>query len=139
MPRRDIFHNAVKRALEKDGWTITHDPLILEIGEKILSIDLGAENLISAKKGAKKIAVEIKSFLGQSDVRDLQRAVGQYLMYLKIMERSKIERLLYLAVPVIIFETVFNVEIGKIFLEDHFLRLIVFDDKKEEIIKWIPG
>jgi len=40
--------------LEKDGWKITYDPFPLEIGEKTLSADLGAEHLISAEKGLKK-------------------------------------------------------------------------------------
>jgi len=29
MSRKDTFHNIVRHALEKDGWTITHDPLLL--------------------------------------------------------------------------------------------------------------
>jgi hypothetical protein len=29
---RDIFHDAVKHALEKDGWRITHDPLAIQVG-----------------------------------------------------------------------------------------------------------
>lgn len=33
MPSRDIYHNTVKNALLKDGWTITHDPLRLEWGK----------------------------------------------------------------------------------------------------------
>ncbi len=28
MPARDIYHDTVRNALEKDGWTITHDPVI---------------------------------------------------------------------------------------------------------------
>ncbi|TYQ30005.1 hypothetical protein PseudUWO310_11325 [Pseudanabaena sp. UWO310] len=47
---RDIYHNTVRIALEKDGWTITHDPFPLQIGKKRLSADLGAERLISAEK-----------------------------------------------------------------------------------------
>lgn len=33
MAARDVFHEAVKNALVKDGWTITHDPLALPFGE----------------------------------------------------------------------------------------------------------
>ncbi len=54
MAKRDIYHYPVRRALEKDGWTITHDPYRLEIGEKRLEADLGAERLISAEKALKK-------------------------------------------------------------------------------------
>lgn len=77
MPARDIYHNSVKRALQKDGWTITHDPFPLKIGKKHLSADLGAERLISAEKDIKKIVVEVKSFVGRSDVKDLEQALGQ--------------------------------------------------------------
>jgi hypothetical protein len=31
MPAKDIFHDAVKIALQKDGWTITHDPLFIRL------------------------------------------------------------------------------------------------------------
>lgn len=28
MPVRDLFHNAVSKALQKEGWIITHDPFL---------------------------------------------------------------------------------------------------------------
>jgi hypothetical protein len=34
MPAKDRIHHAVKNALIKDGWTITHDPYRLEVGEE---------------------------------------------------------------------------------------------------------
>ena len=68
MAKRDVCHNQVKHALEKDQWTITHDPFTLQRRRKNLYADLGAERLISAEKDHKKIVVEIKSFLGKSDV-----------------------------------------------------------------------
>ena len=74
MPAKDTYHDCVKNALIKDGWRITHDPLKLEIGKKDLYIDLGANQLVAAIKAEQKIAVEIKSFLGRSDVDDLEKA-----------------------------------------------------------------
>ena len=47
MPQYDMYHDTVKRALQKDGWTITHDPFILRYGRKRVYADLGAEQLIS--------------------------------------------------------------------------------------------
>ncbi len=47
MAARDIFHEAVKQALIKDGWTITHDPLFLPFGGIDLYVDLGAEKVIA--------------------------------------------------------------------------------------------
>ncbi|HZO86768.1 MAG TPA: element excision factor XisH family protein [Chthonomonadaceae bacterium] len=34
MARRDLFHDACKNALIKDGWTITHDPYLLRRGRQ---------------------------------------------------------------------------------------------------------
>ena len=38
MPARDFYHDVVKLALIADGWTITHDPLVLQWRSK----DLGS-------------------------------------------------------------------------------------------------
>ena len=138
MSARDIYHNTVRLALEKDGWTITHDPFPLQIGKKRLSADLGAERLISAEKELQKIVVEVKSFVGQSDVKDLQQALGQYVLYRQILNEMEIERVLYLAVSQPTFNSVFTIELGQILLKNQIVRLIVFDDESEVIVKWIP-
>ncbi|MBD2743782.1 XisH family protein [Coleofasciculus sp. FACHB-1120] len=138
MARRDIYHDTVKRALEKDGWTITHDPFPLQIGKKRLSADLGAERLISAEKGLQKIVVEVKSFVGQSDVKDLEQALGQYVLYRQILNEMGIERILYLAVSSPTFNSVFTIELGQVLLKNQIIRLIVFDDESEAIAQWIP-
>jgi hypothetical protein len=44
MPANNIYHDAVISALKADGWTITHDPLALMVGERDLLVDLGAES-----------------------------------------------------------------------------------------------
>jgi XisH protein len=43
MPAPDYIHQAVKRALVKDGWTITHDPFTIAHEEIVLFADLGVE------------------------------------------------------------------------------------------------
>ncbi|QMS91866.1 hypothetical protein HUN01_31295 [Nostoc edaphicum CCNP1411] len=40
---KDIYHNTVKFALQKDAWKIPHDPFPLQIGEKRLLEDLDVE------------------------------------------------------------------------------------------------
>src|SRR5260370_19120355 len=40
MPARDKYHGTVKNVLVKDGWTSTHDPLMLGTGTKNLFVDL---------------------------------------------------------------------------------------------------
>jgi XisH protein len=63
MPAKDVYHNTVKVALQKEGWLITYDPLVLELSSGRMEIDLGAEQLIAAQKDNIQIVVEIKSFL----------------------------------------------------------------------------
>lgn len=138
MPAKDIYHDTVKRALQEDGWAITHDPFPLQIGKKRLSADLGAERLISAEKGLQRIVVEVKSFVGQSDVKDLEQALGQYVLYRQILSEMGIERSLYLAVSQATFNSVFTIELGQVLLKNQVVKLIVFDDESEAIVQWIP-
>jgi hypothetical protein len=139
VPAKDIYHNTVKTSLQKGGWTITHDPFPLQIGKKRLSADLGAERLISAEKETKKIVVEVKSFVGPSDVKDLEQALGQYILYRQIMDEMGSDRILYLAVARPIFKSVFSIELGQVLLKNQIIKLIVFDDESEDIVKWIPN
>lgn len=84
MSARDIFHEAVRRGLEKEQWHISSDPLELEWEEVKVKIDLAAERLITAERDEERIAVEIKSFVGTSAISDFHTALGQFLNY-KIM------------------------------------------------------
>jgi hypothetical protein len=139
MPARDIYHDNVKAALVKDGWTITHDPLTLPFGRRTnLYVDLGAQRLIAASKENQKIAVEIKNFVGKSEIDDLEDALGKYVLYLSLLEEKEPDRTLFLAVTRETFGSVFSEPSGQVLIRKLNLRIIVFDDKKEEIIKWIP-
>ena len=92
MPRKDTFHDIVRHALIKDGRTITHDPYTLEYNHETLYVDLDAEAPIGAEKAGRKIAVEIKSFLGKSGITDLYHALGQYILYRALIESREPER-----------------------------------------------
>ena len=76
MPAKDLYHDTVKNALIKDGWTITHDPLRLRQGNDLLYVDLGAERLLTATKKDRKIDVEVKSFASPSNIAALENALG---------------------------------------------------------------
>ena len=102
MPVRDTIHNAVVNALVKDGWEITHDPLIYRYGLRRVYVDLGAtdaEAFVGLVRGDSRIAVEIKSFMGPSEVASLEHAIGQYVLYHLILEEVEPARTLYLAIP----------------------------------------
>ncbi|PSN11869.1 fatty-acid synthase [filamentous cyanobacterium CCT1] len=138
MPAKDIYHDAVKAALIKDGWTITQDPLSLRIGKKDLFIDLGAEKLLAAQKGSNKIAVEIKSFVGPSEIRDLENALGQFVLYQNALSLTEPDRTLYLAIREAVYLDLFEEEIGKMLLERNVIKLVSFNPKQEVITRWIP-
>ena len=137
MSARDIYHNCVKNALIKDGWTITHDPYRIVFGMKDVFVDLGAEKPLAAEKDGVKIAVEVKSFHSASDLRDFENALGQYIFYHSLLKRTEPDRKLYLAVSENVFNTTFYEPITRPVLEDLQLPMLVFNIEKEEISKWI--
>lgn len=138
MARKDIYHDSFKRALIKDGWKITHDPFSFKLGQKDLFADLGAERLISIEKGLEKIVVEIKSFIGRSDVNDLEKALGQYILYRQAMNEANINQNLYLGITEQTFKNVFEIPLGGILLKNNIISLCVFDESSEVITRWIP-
>ncbi len=138
MPAKDLFHDCVRHALIHDGWTITHDPLRLTWGDKDLYVDLGAERLMAAEKSGQRIAVEIKSFVGDSEVDDLEKAVGQYVLYRAVLAQREPERVLFLAVPELIIRDVFDQSLGELLLKDQSIRVLGFDPQTEVITRWIP-
>ncbi len=137
MPAKDIYHDTVRTALEKDCWEITHDPLVIRWGKRDLYIDLGAEKLIAAERDNQKIAIEIKSFVSKSPIDDLEKALGQYILYYDLLIKLQPERLLYLAIHQEAYVEVFEDPIGQVLLENKRIKLLVFDVIEEVILKWI--
>lgn len=137
MPK-DIFHQQVKNALIKDRWKITHDPFIIRISEAIKSqIDLAAENAIAAERGSEKIAVEIKSFIADSDISSFHTALGQYLNYCQALEEQEADRIVYLAIPVTTYQDFFQLPFIQRSLKRYQVRLIIYNPKLEVISQWI--
>jgi hypothetical protein len=76
MSKRDRLHQALRRTLEKDGWTVTADPLILVLEQAVLRADLGAEKTFAAEKAGRKIAIEVKDFTAASGISELEKNDG---------------------------------------------------------------
>jgi hypothetical protein len=135
---RDIYHEAVKRALVKADWTISHDPYYLDIDAPApLEIDLGAEKLISAEKGSERIVVEVKSFLNKSLTYDFHTAYGQFRIYRRGILKTDPERILFLAMPkdtyVELQQRAFYMEL----IADEKINLLIFNPITETIEQWI--
>ncbi len=137
MSAKDLFHDAVKNALIKDGWTITDDPLHLKISEKIdIYIDLGAEKLISAEKEGEKIAVEVKSFIGKSTIFEFHAALGQFLNYKLALKKNEAERVLFLAVPQRVYNEFFTIEFIEESIALYEVKILIYDIESEVIAEW---
>jgi hypothetical protein len=134
--QRDTYHHAVKVALEQAGWTITDDPLDLSLGEVELFADLGAERVIGAQRDEEKIAVEIKSFVGQSPVSEFHKAVGQYGNYRLSLEELDPERSLWLAVPESSWQTFFQRPFVQKAIQRFGMEVLVYDPDAQIIISW---
>ncbi|NJO67412.1 MAG: fatty-acid oxidation protein subunit alpha [Leptolyngbyaceae cyanobacterium RM1_405_57] len=137
MAAKDKFHQAVRKALEKEGWIVTDDPLKFEVGGTKFEIDLGAEQLLAAEKEGKKIAVEIKSFLSDSPLTDYHAALGQFMNYRLALQEAKSERVLYLAIPETAYQAFFQREFAQKSLAAYQVSQIIYDPSKEEIVRWI--
>ena len=136
MATADIIHDAVKNALIKDDWTITHDPYVIKYEEVTLFADLGAERAIAAELAGIKIIVEVKSFVGRSPVQDIKIALGQYDLYRGFLEVLAPERKLYLAISKKIYDTLFEQRAIQLIVQRYELPLLIVDIEKEEIVKW---
>lgn len=133
---RDKFHHCVRRAIEKDGWLITDDPLRLSSGKVDVEIDLGAEKLLAAERGEEKIAVEIKNFLGHSPVSDFEDAYGQFLLYRKVLQKNNSLRDLYIAVPLFAYDKFFQRPLIKEIIEEDKMNLLIYDHIEETVVLW---
>jgi XisH protein len=76
-------------------------------------IDFGAEKLLAAEKGTEKIAVELKSFAGPSEVNEFHRAVGQFNDYAAALEIFE---------PIRVLSSVYRKLFGKIFFKKYSLK-----------------
>jgi len=69
-------------------------------------------------------------------VDDLEKALGQFILYHDLLAERDPERILFLAVSVDVWRDVFEEPIGELLLARKRLRVLVFDPKEEEILKW---
>ena len=133
---KDYYHNAVKEALENEGWIITHDPYPIKMGIIRMFVDLGAERVIAAEKENIKIAIEIKSFTDESTISAFHEAVGQYGNYALALEDEEPERVLYLAVPKMVYDTFFQEPFIQKVIARKDVKIVVYQTDNSNILSW---
>jgi hypothetical protein len=136
MPAKDIFHEAVRKGLEKEGWVITDDPLKLQVGGVEMYVDLEAEKIIAAEKDGQKIAVEVKSFIDLSNIFWFHTAIEQFIDYRVALEEQYPDRTLYLAVPLATYQTFFSLQFIQTVVQRLKVKVIVYDPANEVIWQW---
>ncbi|MCC5635828.1 XisH family protein [Nostoc sp. CHAB 5844] len=137
MPAKDIYHNAVRFALIKDGWKILTEDYTLEYGGDRLYVDIAAEKSIAAEKQGQKILVEVKSFLGRSFINDLEQAVGQYVVYRDILLETELDFELYLAITQVTYKSYFQRQLTQMIINRNQVKLLIVDSESEVIVQWI--
>ncbi len=138
MPRKDNYHDAVRTALESDGWVITDDPLSVQTPGTEFQIDLAAERtIITAEKAGEKIAVEIKSLIGHTFFYDYYQALGQFLVYKIALEFVYPNKMLFLAIPKEAYDELAESYAFRESWSRYTVNLLIFNHRQKKIDQWI--
>jgi hypothetical protein len=137
MPAKDLYHDAVKSALLKDGWAIIADPYRIQYKDIDLYADLAAERPIAAEREGLKIVVEIKSFVGRSLMTDFHSAAGQYMVYQTLIQETAPDYKLYLAIDDITHVSFFRRAGIEFLIRANPINLLVVNIDLQEIVQWI--
>jgi hypothetical protein len=137
MPAKNTHHDAVRHALIADGWTITHDPLLLRVGQRNLYIDLAAERTGGDAVAVELVALEVQSIGDPSPVADLQQALGQFAMYRLVLQERQPDRVLFLAVPFEVYDNFLSEPLGRLVITGQQVPLLLFDPHRRESPRWI--
>jgi len=137
MPAKDLYHDAVKSALIKDGWNIIADPYRIQYQDLDLYADLAAERPIAAEREGQKIVVEIKSFVGRSLMTDFHLAVGQYKVYEMLIEQTAPEYELFLAIDDFTYINFFRRSGIDFLVRSSQIKFFVVNIDEQEIVQWI--
>lgn len=100
-------------------------------------MDLGAEQFFAAEKDAQKIIVEVKSFTEQSKTYAFHTALGQFNAYSVTLKMGDPERILFLAIPDLVYESYFVKTLFQAIIQFYHVQFILVNEEDETITKWI--
>ncbi|MFK7950437.1 MAG: element excision factor XisH family protein [Saprospiraceae bacterium] len=137
MAQRDKIHEAVVVALEKAGWFVTDDPLIVQSAGTTFKMDLGAEKFVLATKDTEQIAIEIKSLTKISLIYDFYEIFGQYIFYRDALNDENINRTLHLAISNISWKRIQKKPFLLKRIAQYDINILVIDKNAQIILEWI--
>jgi hypothetical protein len=100
-------------------------------------IDLAAE-LLAAEKDTQKVAIEIKNFVGLSNLNEFKEALGQYLLHHLALSKKEPERQLFLAMPNNFYQDFFEDAFFREIITLYHLKLLIFDENNTNKLVWKP-
>jgi len=140
MPAIDQCEPQVIRALEKSGWTVTHNPFAIKIERDRVGYIFADLRLEHDNDNEHIIIVEVKCFESSRTIlEEFYHAVGQCIVYRNALENNNIATKVYLALPTVAYESFFQKQLIQSVLNDIQLQLIVIDLEKEEVVEWITS
>lgn len=99
MPSFDQCHEQVMRALQKDGWRITDQQVLMKVGRRRVFVDLRATHAANGSRQEMTL-VEVKCFPElQNTSQEIYTAVGQYIIYRAMLQELELDIPLYLSIP----------------------------------------
>jgi hypothetical protein len=137
MSSTDIFYQAVRNSLMKEGWQITADALRVQLPGDERYDDPAAAHTLAAQRGGRQIVVTIAPFTGPSLQYDYYGAMGRFLCYRLVLEKRRSDQALYLALPLDAYQEFFQRSSIQFVCKEEGLKLIVFSVEREEVVEWI--
>ena len=137
MPQKDTIHDAVRAALENDGWTVTDDPFLIRFEDVKFYADIKAEKKAESDSEKQCIVIEVKSFLHRSPVHNLEEAVGQYRVYKQVLEEVAPEIEIYLAIGHEVYQQTFQKRAFQAIIRGQEIKMLVVDTVRRKIVTWI--
>ena len=136
MPAVDQCHEQVKRALQKDGWQLLAEQYRLYVPkERQLYVDLYLSRQVNGTR-EQLLLTEVKCFPERSAITtELYQAVGQYLFYRDKIDVLKLSAILYLAMPLHVFEYLDD-SVERV-MRRYEIHTVVIDLDAERVVRWI--
>lgn len=137
MPAIDECQPKMIRALEKEGWQVTHQPFAIRISKNEgVYADLRLQH---RQHQQAIIVVEVKCFPETRSLLDeFYHAIGQYLLYRQALIQKNIDITLFLAIPTHAYTKLSNRPIMANVINEIHVKIVVVDLDDEEVVLWIP-
>lgn len=128
----------MKATLLAAGWTIVKDTFTLPLASSRVEMDLLVEKTESDGR-KNRIVIEVKNFREETSyVSELQKSIGQYLLYREILDGQGYTYPLYLAAPITAYPDFLNTSVIRRLLQKYQIQLLLFDPQDPTLLKWNP-